>query len=199
MGEMRTNCYLLWQETGREAVIIDPADDGVSLAQEINQMGLRPKMILLTHGHFDHCMGALDLKLIFDIPVAANSKDLFLLKRIAETASYFLKRKVEVPPIKKIDLVLDEKSVVKIGKTKLRIIETPGHTPGGVCFYEKDSESLFSGDTLFFGTIGRTDLSYSSKLDMAESLKKLWKLPKTTMVHPGHGKDTTIGQEIVRS
>ena len=195
IGELETNCYLLWETEIKECFIIDPADDGVAISEEINAKKLKVKAILLTHGHFDHCLGALDLKLIYNVDFGCSQKDAFLLDRQDETAKHFLKREIQVPNFIKIDIDLDKTRELDLAGEKIEIIKTPGHTPGSVCFYSKTQELLFSGDTLFLGLRGRTDFKYGSTKKIYESLKKLMKLPKDTLVLPGHGDETTIERE----
>lgn len=196
LGELQTNCYLLWEENSKQCLIIDPADDGVFISEEIQAKGLKPMGILATHGHFDHTLGVLDLKLIYKIPFYCSSKDMFLLERQQKTATHFLKKKIVVPNITKIDIDLDVIEKINLGNEEIEIIKTPGHTPGSVCL--KSTHFLFSGDTLFAGSRGRTDFSYGSTKKIFESLKKLMKLPKDTVVLSGHGEETTIEKESGR-
>ena len=198
LGEVGTNCYLVWEEKNKHCLIIDAADNGVFISEEIEKLGLKPIMIMATHGHFDHVLGVLALKLIYKIPFACSSKDQFLLERQQETAEFFLRRKIEVPNLRKIDLDLDKETEIKLGKERLRVIKTPGHSPGGVCFYSVKQNLLFSGDTLFKGAVGRTDFGYGSAEDLRKSLEKIFKLPKKTVVLPGHGGKTAIGAEMKR-
>lgn len=220
MGELQTNCYLVWDELSKETVVIDAADDGIMISDEIEKRGLKLKYILATHGHFDHNLGAIDLKLMYSIPYCASKKDLFLLKRQKETAKYYLKMDIKTPNLEKIDIDLDKEKEIIIGNERLEIIKTPGHTPGSVCFYNPPKFSsypplkkggskttpipfdkgdgkpiLFSGDTLFKDCRGRTDFEYGSTEKIFKSLRKLMKLPENTMVLSGHGEKTTIGQE----
>jgi len=198
IGELETNCYFVWDEETKECLVIDPADDGVGISEEINNKRLKIKAIFLTHGHFDHSLGALDLKLIYNVDFACSQKDVFLLDRQDETAKYFLKRKIQVPNFIKIDIDLNKIKEFKLGKEKIEIIKSPGHTPGSVCFYSKTEKLLFSGDTLFAGYRGRTDFKYGSTKKIFESIKKLIKLDKNTLVLPGHGQETTIEKESKR-
>lgn len=195
MGELETNCYLLWEEDSKECLVIDPADDGVSISEEINSKNLKIKAIFLTHGHFDHSLGALDLKLIYNVDFGCSEKDAFLLERQDKTAKHFLKKEIKVPNFIKIDIDLDKVKELELGNEKIEVIKTPGHTPGSVCFYSQKNKLLFSGDTLFLGMRGRTDFSYGSTKDIFKSLKKLMKLDKETLVLPGHGEETTIERE----
>ncbi len=193
LGELQTNSYLLWEEKSKETVIIDAADDGVTISEEIETRGLKPKFILATHGHFDHNLGVLDLKLIYNIPYCASQKDLFLLKRQQETAKYFLKKDIQVPNIKKIDIDFDDIKELKLGKNIVKILKCPGHTPGGLAF--SADNLLFSGDTIFAnGMVGRTDFEYSSTKDLNNSVEKILNLPKNTIILSGHGEATTVAE-----
>ncbi len=197
VGQLQTDCYLAFCPKTREAVIIDPGDDGDFIGRRIGDLAIRPKLILVTHGHFDHVLAATELKLAFGIPFAIHPKDLFLLKRLRQTAEHFLGYDACPEEIKgpEVDRFLKEGDVVGFGRERLRVIETPGHTPGSVCFYSSGDEVLFSGDILFYRGIGRTDFSYASPEDLSESLRKLFVLPGETIVYPGHGQETTIGAE----
>lgn len=198
IGELETNCYLVWDEDTKDCIVIDPADDGVSISDEINNKKLNVKGVFLTHGHFDHSLGALDLKLIYNTNFGCSEKDAFLLDRQDETAKHFLKKEIQVPNFIKIDVDFDKIKNFKLGNEIIEIIKTPGHTPGSVCFYNKNTRLLFSGDTLFAGLRGRTDFSYGSTKNIFASLKKLMKLDKETLVLPGHGDETTIERESKR-
>lgn len=198
LGDLMTNCYILWNEKTKECLVIDPADDGVGISEELQAKHLTPMGILVTHGHFDHTLGALDLKLIYNAPFYCSGKDQFLLGRQDKTASHFLKKTTKVPNFEKIDIDLDTINEIKLGDEVLQIIKTPGHTPGSVCLYNEKSKLLFSGDTLFFQARGRTDFSYGSTKQIYKSLAKLMKLPADTDVLSGHGQMTTIGTEAER-
>jgi hydroxyacylglutathione hydrolase len=202
LGPLQTNCYLVWCPETLEAIIIDPADEADFITQEIISLKLIPKYIVLTHGHFDHVLGVLELKLNFNIPILLHKKDLPLYKQTQNSAQYWLKRQVDPTPPP--DTFIKQKDQIKFGKQTLTVIETPGHTPGSICLYTQSNRFvtgnisqpiLFSGDTLFKNGIGRTDFKYSRPPDMKSSLKTLAKLPKNTTVYPGHEGQTTIAQE----
>lgn len=191
VGQLQTNCYLVWDEESREAVIIDPGDDADFILRKIQDFNLKPTLIVATHGHFDHVLCVTELRLAFKIPFLIHQADLFLLKRLQETTRYFTG--TETDPILPPDKFVKEGDVIKFGKEKLKIIETPGHTPGSLSFYTPGI--LFSGDTIFSSGVGRTDFSYASPKKLKSSLKKLFQLPNKTIVYPGHGPETTIGEE----
>lgn len=187
LGDLQTNCYLVWNEK-KEAIVIDAAEAGVE--EEIERLGLKPKMVVATHGHFDHLLGALDLKLIYDIPFGCSQKDWFLLRRTQQTARHFLARQIKTPNFDKIDVGLDKEKEV-LG---LKIIKTPGHTPGSLSFW--GDNLLFCGDTIFSDGIGRTDFSYSSAVELEKSIQRLLRLPGETWVLPGHGEEFVLGQRL---
>ena len=205
LGQLETNCYIVWDEETKDGLVIDPADDGVGISEEIINKGIKLVGVVMTHGHFDHSLAALDLKLMYNVPVYISSKDKFLLDRQDETAKHFLKMDVKTPNILNIDKDLEEISEINFGKSKLEVIKTPGHTPGSVCLYYKPTLPslekgglLFSGDTLFKDLRGRTDFKYGSTKKIFESLRKLMELPEETDVFSGHGESTNIGREKPR-
>lgn len=204
MGELATNCYIVAE--GKNCIIIDPADAPEFIAEEIQRKNLNPLAIIATHGHFDHILGVAGLKMIFNIPFWLHKKDEFLMNNMLHSSQRWLNRRInELNP--KIDKYLKNKEKISMGgsasggkieKDYLEIIETPGHTPGSICLYGKKNKILFAGDLLFKGAIGRTDFSYGDSGLMENSLKKILNLPKETMVYPGHGEKTIIGNEMPR-
>ena len=190
------NTYVVWDDTG-EAAVIDagnstPAEDA-RLDEFIAERGLRPVVAINTHGHFDHALGVPHLKKTYDIPFAAHSGDGFLLENAGPSGRIFGVKVGELPAI---DLDLDGRETIGFGNTTLVIIPTPGHTPGHVCLFEPESRVVFTGDTLFADSIGRTDLpggDYS--WIMRSIIDGLLPLGGDVRVYPGHGPDTTIGHE----
>jgi glyoxylase-like metal-dependent hydrolase (beta-lactamase superfamily II) len=193
LGELQTNCYLVFDEKTRHALIIDPADSGDSINQTILDLQLKPQAIVLTHGHFDHVLGLLEVKLAWNIPIYMHSADLFLLKDAAKSAHYWLKR--DVDPVPPPDIFMDDLTELKIGSWSLKILTTPGHTPGSLCLYNE--KVIFTGDTLFKDAIGRTDFKYSDPQKMQKSLQKIAQLPPLE-VYPGHGENTSIELEAFK-
>lgn len=192
LGQLQTNCYFLIKEN--QCLIVDPADEASFILEELQRRKLKLVGMLATHGHFDHIMAVGEIQKSFNVPLFISPKDQFLVDRLEESAEYFLGYKPTVLPIKKIEN-LKIKNSLKIGNYKLKIIFTPGHTPGSGCFYFSQENAIFTGDTLFKNGIGRYDFSYSNKDDLKNSLKKIFKLPKETIVYPGHGEKTTIADE----
>lgn len=191
LGELQTNCYLVSED--KDCILIDPADDASFLLEEISRQNLQLHGMLATHGHFDHVMASGEIQLSMEVPLYISKKDAFLLKRLKETAKHFLGYEPYVIVPHTITDIDEGKHTV--GKFQIQVFETPGHTPGGCCFYFPEEQLLFTGDTIFKQAVGRTDLSYSSKEDLSKSLKKILRLPVATVIYPGHGEETTILSE----
>ena len=145
---------------------------------------------MLTHGHFDHTLAALELKLSYMVPFLASKCDEEIINRLKKTAKYFTKVTSGPPP--KIDINLDDIKVVKVANIKISVIKTPGHTPGGISFYNQGSKLLIVGDVVFKDGVGRTDFKYASYEDNIKSIKKILKYPSDTKVLCGHGDETTV-------
>lgn len=178
VGEMATNCYLLYNNQNNHTAIIDPGEDADFITDQIQSLKLLPQFIILTHGHFDHCLASLELSLNYQIPVFLNQKDNFLYQKASQSAKHFTHQNYfKTPPSKSPDKTLTD--------SYFQIISTPGHTPGSICLYQPPY--LFTGDTLFADAVGRTDLSYSRPLDLQDSLEKIKQLPSETIILPGHG------------
>ena len=188
-GPLGNNNYVIIDEESHEAVLIDCSDNFDDVLDFIQSHNATLKYILLTHGHFDHFIGINKSKA--NVKSYLHNADKVLLEQINEFMDSVGLPRVTAP---QIDIFFDKNIQLSLGKEQIKIIETPGHTPGGVCFLIQNH--LFSGDTLFYRTHGRTDLMFSDNNKMMESLKKLLNnLPDDTIVYPGHGKSTTIAQE----
>jgi glyoxylase-like metal-dependent hydrolase (beta-lactamase superfamily II) len=189
VGELTTNCYLLYND--KEAVVIDPADEASFIENIIADLDLTPKAVILTHGHFDHLLAALELSLAYKIPIFVNKKDKFLIERLDKTANYFTKQKDSLRPTATRNLT--GKSKIVLGKDSLSIIEIPGHTPGSIAVYIKKHNIIFTGDLIFKGgSYGETRHAYSDKKAFDQSLKKILGLPPKTLVFPGHGEEFMV-------
>ncbi|MDE5578813.1 MAG: MBL fold metallo-hydrolase [Alistipes sp.] len=195
---IQENTYVLWDET-LEAAIVDAGNssgrENAALDDFLAQHGLRPVAAINTHGHFDHTLGVCHLKERYGIPFALSKKDEFLLENAQTSGSIF---GVRIGAMPTVDIDLETTPEIRFGKTVLQVIPTPGHTPGHVAFYEPQSRLLYTGDTLFRESIGRTDLpggDYS--WIMRSILDKLLPLGDETKVFPGHGPETTIGHETL--
>ena len=190
VGQLRTNCYLI--EDGGEVGIVDPGDDGDYILRKIDDIKAKAVWMIATHGHFDHVLGVCEIALAANIPFYLSSKDIFLLEKAKKHAEYFTK--VYADPILVKPQLVKEGSELLIGKSKFKVIETPGHTPGGISLCCQGQKAVFCGDLVFArGTVGRTDFEYASSEDLAKSIKKILKLPDKVAVYPGHGENTTIG------
>ena len=195
LGQLNTNCYLLSCPQTGQAVIVDPADEGDLISQELLKDHLTLQSIILTHGHFDHVLGLLELKLNFKAPIVIHLQDQFLLKNTQASALHWLK--LSVDPVPLADQFMVDGQIIRFGQQSLQVIHTPGHTPGSVCLYSAADRLCLTGDTLFKNAIGRTDLSYSQPSEMERSLQKLAQLPPATTIYPGHGEISTIGDELI--
>lgn len=183
LGPMATNCYLAWCEATQQAVAIDPADEGGFISQKILELELELVAIILTHGHLDHILGLLELKLNFpQTPIMMHRADLFLLESVQQRAQHWLQRAVDPAPTP--DKFITEGDEIKFGQETLRVIHTPGHTPGSICLY--NDEVVFSGDTLLTHGIGRADFSYSEPKKMTRSLRKIRVLARDKELLSGH-------------
>ena len=198
VGQLATNCYLAVCSKTNKGIIIDPGDSASFISEKILELKIKPKFIVLTHGHFDHLIAAEELRLNFKIPILIHKEDLFLAKKAYQSANYFLGTNVETQDFasllvpKKVNFVKAGQKI-KFGQEELEVIHTPGHTPGSISLYSGKRNILFSGDLVFENGVGRTDFSYSSGEELQKSLKKIFSLPAKTLVYPGHGEKFTLG------
>ena len=193
LGDVRTNCYLLINEKTKEALVVDPADRADVIVRKLIDEGLTLKAILLTHGHGDHILAVDALKKQFGVKVYAAKAEEALLSDAAQNLSKAL---FGIAVTVKPDILLEDGQEFEAAGIRLRMLHTPGHTPGGCCYYQAEEKILFSGDTLFCGSIGRTDFPGGSLSELVRSVKeKLLVLPEDVKVYPGHEEITTIGHE----
>lgn len=192
LGSFMTNCYFLYREGENDAIVVDPADNGGYIYDGLLSKGINVKAILLTHGHFDHIYGVKELKQKSGAKVYALEDEDALLKDIKKNVSAQTGRCVTVEAD---ELLKDGDRVTLFGMT-FTAIHTPGHTSGSTCYYFEEAGILIAGDTLFAGSVGRSDLPTGSAKTLIESVNnKLMCLPDNTRVYPGHGEKTTIGWE----
>jgi len=193
VGPLMGNCFILGDEKTREAIVIDPGDEPDRIVLTMGKDKLTAKTILLTHAHVDHVGGLKTLKDSTKAQLIMHKADAFLLKAAPMQALAFGVRPFISPKPEKF---VDEGDIVSCGPIKLKVIHTPGHSPGGVCYYIEDEKKVFVGDTLFAGSIGRTDLPGGDYEALMSSIRdKLIPLGDDVEVFCGHGPPTTIGQE----
>ncbi len=192
VGELMTNCYLYVDDRTGRAMVIDPADDGEVIDDFVKNNKLELGMIVNTHCHFDHVGANAYFCGKYSVPLAVGEKDVDCLKRAHAEAKLF---QVSIPASPDPDVLLRENDFVNVGDSRFKVIFTPGHTAGSICLYEENEKILFSGDTLFFESVGRWDLPGGDYSALMRSLEKLFILPDDTVVYPGHGDPTTIGYE----
>jgi hydroxyacylglutathione hydrolase len=192
VGLIQTNCYVVGCEETKEGVIIDPGGHPQRILAEVERHGLVIKYVLNTHAHFDHTDANGAVVEATGAPLALHSLDLPLLKASGGAALFGM----QADPSPMPSLELDGGDELAVGKLCFRVLHTPGHTPGHVCFYEPTERVLFDGDVLFYRGIGRTDLPGGSWQQLASSIRQvLLTLPEETAVYSGHGPATTIGEE----
>jgi len=194
VGTFQANCYVITCPKTKEGIIIDPGFDNEIEAEEIFRFtaknGLRLRYIVNTHGHPDHTCGNEFVKGKFNTPIMIHKNDAHLLGASAQAIAEALGFKTHSP---EADILLEDGNSVKFGQVSLKVMHTPGHSRGSTSLVGENE--VFTGDTLFAGSIGRTDFPESSSLQMQQSLQKLKALPDRLAVYPGHGPATTIGEE----
>lgn len=197
VGPLQCNCSILGDETSREAIVVDPGEEIARILQVLERHQLTVKRIVVTHAHIDHIAGAQRLKEATGAPVLYNKRDLPLVATMEEQAEWI---GVKVPKVCAPDESLEDGDEVGVAGLSGTAMHTPGHTEGSVCLYLPKQELLLAGDTLFAGSVGRTDLPSGNTGRLMESIRdRLLPLPDGTKVIAGHGKSTTIGLERRRN
>ncbi len=193
VGALAVNCWLVTNEDTKETLVIDPGEEAERIKAYAEQKGFQIRYILLTHGHADHMGGVEALKALTKAPVCALRQEEAMLL----DAGMNLSPEINYRPITvKADEFFEDGQKVTLCGITLEVLYTPGHTPGGCCFYCKEAGCVFSGDTLFQGSVGRSDFPGGSMSKLVRSVReKLLVLPEETVVYPGHGERTTIGYE----
>jgi hydroxyacylglutathione hydrolase len=195
LGDFETNCYVLRDsDKARECLVIDTGLDAEPLLDFLGTNKLTPVALILTHGHADHIAGVEPLRKIFPaIEVYINKGDAEMLTSAAANLSVLTGNSLTA---RKADHFAEDGDIIDKLQIRLRVIHTPGHTPGGICLYCEKENIIFVGDTLFAGSIGRTDFPNGNMRQLIDGIKiKLFALPENTIVYPGHGPETSIGQE----
>ena len=195
LGDYQTNCYVLRESTAaKDCLIIDTGLQADELIDFLRMHKLNPLVAVLTHGHADHIVGLAALRENYpDIKVYIHKLDAKLLTKPMSNLSIMSGKFFKTAPA---EFLIDDGDVIEQAGINLEVLHTPGHTPGGICLYSRESGTLFSGDTLFADSVGRTDLPGGNMEQLIKGIKeKLWLLPGDTIVYPGHGPETTIAQE----
>lgn len=191
VGAFEVNCFLAWAEGGAQALVIDPGDDAGLILEALGGHKLSVAGYLVTHGHADHISALAEVQRRHPAPVHISRAD----------AAWAFRPSNQIPPFysspqQPVNMVLlEDGQQIAAGGLSCVVIATPGHSPGGVCFYFQKEQILFAGDTLFQNSVGRTDIPGGDPRVLGASLKKLAALPEATQVFPGHGASTSIGQE----
>jgi glyoxylase-like metal-dependent hydrolase (beta-lactamase superfamily II) len=193
VGALQCNCSILGDEVSGEAIVVDPGDDIPRIVALLQKHRLTVKQILITHAHIDHIAGAARLKQLTGAPILYNPRDLPLVKMMDVQAGWL---GMATPEVHAPDDTLEDGNVIAITGLSGTILHTPGHTQGSVCLHLPTQQLLLAGDTLFAGSVGRTDLPGGDGRTLIRSIHaKLLPLPDSTIVVPGHGPNTTIGRE----
>lgn len=192
VGRLFSNSYLLYDSDQMEGILIDAGDEAESIMNLIELCDVKVRGIYLTHGHFDHVLAVRDLREELGCGFYIHERDAETLSRVPADARYFLGIDVDPPPDP--DGWVSDRQILRVGKYRVKIIHTPGHTPGSVCYLA--DEVIFTGDTMFAGSIGRVDLPGGSLRDILNSInEKILSLPDHYVIYPGHGPSSTIGVE----
>ena len=192
VGPVQTNCYFAINKEIKEALVIDPGEEAARLMQQIKAQGLTVAAILLTHGHFDHAGAAEELSTLCNAPIYAHEAEKETLESEKLNACWMIGKKETY----RADLFVKDEQELDLAGFHIRVLFTPGHTKGGCCYYFPYENVVFSGDTLFQMSVGRTDLEGGSMSQIVRSIQeKLMPLPEQTVVYPGHGEATTIETE----
>ncbi|MCK4606906.1 MAG: MBL fold metallo-hydrolase [candidate division Zixibacteria bacterium] len=193
VGPFEVNCYIYWDEQTTDGVIFDPGGDEGEIIDRVDRLGVTPRAILLTHGHGDHIAAVETVKDHYRIPLYIGRGDEELLRDPSKNVSAMYGQPIRAP---EPDFVVTDEQSIRLGTVFLKALATPGHTAGGMCYLDEREGGLFCGDTLFWGSVGRTDLSGGSAVVLLESIRsKILSLPDEVICYPGHGPKTTVGAE----
>jgi hydroxyacylglutathione hydrolase len=190
VGPLENNCFMIADEKSSECLVTDPGDEPDRIIDLIKESKFQVRYILCTHAHFDHVGALPEVKEETKAKIALHSDDLFIYRNAPEYAKAW---GFEIDPLPEPDLLVSEGDILELGDLKFEVFHTPGHSPGGICIYGEGI--LITGDTIFAGSVGRTDLKGGDREKLKESFKRLMSLPDETRILPGHGPESTIGHE----
>lgn len=190
VGPLEVNCFIVADEGSKKAMVVDPGDEPDRIMDAIKNNDFVVEYIICTHGHFDHVGAVSDLKKETDAKVLIHNDELEIYNAAKDMAAFW---GYDLDPLPDPDILVKEGESIKIGDLSFKVIHTPGHSPGGICLYGEGI--VITGDTLFAGSVGRTDFHGGDMNRLKESFKRLMSLPENTRVLPGHGPETTIGRE----
>jgi hydroxyacylglutathione hydrolase len=190
VGALQTNCYIL--ESNSTALVVDPGDEGARILRYLNDLKVKPTKIIATHAHFDHVLGVDAVRKKLKIPFLIHQDDLPILQSMQSRVRQFMGP--EVPPPQVVDRYVKDNDIISLGRDKIRVVHTPGHSPGSISL--SGSDYVLTGDALFNQSIGRTDTPGGDLNTLVHSItERLFTLPDNTIVYPGHGPETSIGDE----
>ena len=194
VGQLGVNCYVVYDKGASETAVIDPGDEFERIADLLDRQGTTPKYIFLTHAHYDHVCAAGELKDKYGAAIVMHEdeKETYRMTKTLCLSWGFTEEDFPDP-----DMLVTEGNKIVLGGNTFEVLHTPGHTPGSICLYQEGT--LFTGDTLFRRSVGRTDLPGGNTAKLESSLKKLASLPPDTRVYCGHGDETTIGEELMKN
>lgn len=190
VGPLEENCYIIGDSKTKQAIVVDPGDEPDRIIDLIKENGFEVKSIICTHAHFDHLGAIGDIKKATGAKILINNEDIELYEKVKDQAVFW---GYELDDMPEPDGFLNEGDKVKVGNLAFKVLHTPGHSPGGICLYGEGI--VVTGDTLFQGSVGRTDFQGGDITKLKESFRRLLDLPEDTTVLSGHGSETTIGRE----
>lgn len=196
VGPVQTNCYIINKEESSSCVVIDPGEEAEKIASYVSKKGLKNEGVLLTHGHFDHITGVSDLISRIGGKVYAYEGEKDLMADPRQNGSVMMGYELALEP----ECLLRDGEVLHIADMDLKVIHTPGHTKGSCCFYQEEEKILFSGDTIFMESVGRTDFPTGSARELIDSVRnKVLTLPADVKIYPGHGLETSVSYEMANN
>lgn len=193
VGPIAANCYIVGDPVSKQGMIVDPGSDASVILEGVGQLGLDIQFMIVTHGHFDHCGAVAPLKSQSGWKFLIHSADLPFIRDSKQSAR---KWGFDIDQVPEPDKMLVDEEILRLGDLTFKILHTPGHSPGGICMFQEKEQVLFSGDTLFYRSIGRTDFAQGSLEELTRSIQtRIYTLPDSTRIYPGHGEPTAVGEE----